>query len=78
MITFLVRHGDAGAKGSWDGPDTARPLSPAGLDQAEGLVLRLEDYPVERILCSPTLRCHQTGGCPALTDRAGGSVRLPA
>jgi phosphohistidine phosphatase SixA len=60
MITFLVRHGDAGVKGGWDGPDAGRPLSPAGLDQAEGLVLRLEDYPVERILCSPTLRCHQT------------------
>ena len=50
MITFLVRHGEAGAKGSWDGPDAARPLSPSGLDQAEGLVLRLEDYPVEQIL----------------------------
>jgi phosphohistidine phosphatase SixA len=60
MITFLVRHGDAGVKGSWDGPDVGRPLSPAGLDQAEGLVLRLEDYPVERILCSPTVRCQQT------------------
>jgi phosphohistidine phosphatase SixA len=60
MITFLVRHGDAGAKGSWDGPDVGRPLSPAGLDQAEGLVLRLEDYPVEQILCSPTARCQQT------------------
>ena len=23
-------------------------------------MLRLEDYPVERILCSPTVRCHQT------------------
>jgi 8-oxo-dGTP diphosphatase len=23
-------------------------------------VLRLEDYPVERILCSPTVRCQQT------------------
>ena len=60
MITFLVRHGDAGVKGGWDGPDAGRPLSPAGLDQAEGLVLRLEDYPVERILCSPIVRCHQT------------------
>jgi len=60
VITFLVRHGDAGAKGSWDGPDVGRPLSAAGLDQAEGLVLRLEDYPVERILCSPTVRCQQT------------------
>ena len=60
VITFLVRHGDAGAKGSWDGPDVGRPLSPAGFQQAEGLVLRLEDYPVERILCSPTVRCQQT------------------
>ena len=60
MITFLVRHGDASDKRSWDGPDAGRPLSPAGLDQAEGLVLRLEDYPVERILCSPTVRCQQT------------------
>jgi phosphohistidine phosphatase SixA len=60
MITFLVRHGDAGAKGSWEGPDAGRPLSPAGLDQAEGLVLRLEDYPIEQILCSPTARCQQT------------------
>ena len=60
MITFLVRHGEAGDKGSWDGPDVGRPLSPAGLDQAEGLVLRLEDYPVEQILCSPTVRCQQT------------------
>ena len=37
-----------------------RPLSPEGCCQAEGLVVRLEDYPVERILCSPTVRCHQT------------------
>jgi len=60
VITFLVRHGDAGDKRSWDGPDVGRPLSPAGFRQAEGLVVRLEDYPVERILCSPTVRCHQT------------------
>jgi phosphohistidine phosphatase SixA len=60
VITFLVRHGDAGDKGSWDGPDVERPLSPAGFLQAEGLVVRLEDYPVERILCSPSVRCDQT------------------
>jgi broad specificity phosphatase PhoE len=35
-------------------------LSPRGHLQAEGLILRLEDYPIERILCSPSLRCHQT------------------
>jgi phosphohistidine phosphatase SixA len=60
VITFLVRHGDAGDKGSWDGRDVERPLSPAGFLQAEGLVVRLEDYPVERILCSPSVRCDQT------------------
>jgi 8-oxo-dGTP diphosphatase len=60
VITFLVRHGDAGDKRSWGGPDVARPLSPTGFRQAEGLVVRLDDYLVERILCSPTLRCHQT------------------
>ena len=56
----VVRHGDAGDKGRFDGPDLLRPLSPVGHRQAEGLVIRLEDYPVERILCSPAVRCRQT------------------
>jgi 8-oxo-dGTP diphosphatase len=56
----VVRHADAEDKRSWEGPDMLRPLSPTGRRQAEGLVVRLEDYPVERILCSPTVRCHKT------------------
>ena len=59
-MVIVVRHGDAGDKSRWDGPDLLRPLSLAGRRQAEGLVLRLEDYPVERILSSPTMRCRQT------------------
>ena len=59
-MLLVVRHAEAGTKGSWDGPDMLRPLSPLGRLQAQGLVVRLEDYPVERILCSPTLRCRQT------------------
>jgi broad specificity phosphatase PhoE len=59
-MLLVVRHADAGDKRTWTGPDSLRPLSPSGLLQAEGLVVRLEDYPVERILCSPTLRCYQT------------------
>jgi len=47
-MLLLVRHADAGVKGSWDGPDALRPLSPMGRRQAEGLVVRLEDYPVDR------------------------------
>jgi len=59
-MLLVVRHADAGNKSTWEGPDQLRPLSPSGHLQAEGLVFRLEDYPVERILCSPTLRCQQT------------------
>jgi phosphohistidine phosphatase SixA len=59
-MLLVVRHADAGDKRTWTGPDRLRPLSPSGHLQAEGLVVRLEDYPVDRILCSPTLRCYQT------------------
>lgn len=59
-MLLVVRHADAGDEGSWVGPDLLRPLSAAGRRQAEGLVVRLEDFPVERILSSPTLRCRQT------------------
>jgi 8-oxo-dGTP diphosphatase len=59
-MMLVVRHADAGDKRSWTGPDSLRPLSPTGRRQAEGLVVRLEDYPVDRILSSPTLRCQQT------------------
>jgi 8-oxo-dGTP diphosphatase len=59
-MLLVVRHGDAGDQRSWTGPDRLRPLSPTGCRQAEGLVVRLEDYPVDRILSSPTRRCQQT------------------
>jgi len=59
-MLLVVRHADAGDKRSWTGPDRLRPLSPSGRRQAEGLLVRLEDYPVDRILSSPTLRCYQT------------------
>ena len=67
-MLLVVRHADAGAKGSWTSPDALRPLTPAGRRQAEGLVVRLEDYPVERVLCSPTVRCHETVQ-PLASDR---------
>jgi phosphohistidine phosphatase SixA len=73
----LVRHADAGDKSTWTGPDELRPLSPSGRRQAEGLVVRLEDYPVERILCSPTLRCSQTVQ-PLARDRLLRIETIPA
>jgi 8-oxo-dGTP diphosphatase len=59
-LLFLVRHAHAGDKSRWQGPDRLRPLSLAGQAESAGLVVRLEDYPIERILTSPTLRCQQT------------------
>ena len=76
-MLLLVRHADAGDKRTWTGPDRLRPLSPSGHLQADGLVIRLEDYPVERILCSPTLRCHQTVE-PLARDRLLGIETVPS
>ena len=59
-LLLLVRCADAGDKHRWQGPDSLRPLSPAGQAEAAGLVIGLDDYPIWRILTSPTLRCHQT------------------
>jgi 8-oxo-dGTP diphosphatase len=76
-MLLVVRHADAGDKSTWEGPDRLRPLSPSGQLQAEGLVFRLEDYPVERILSSPTLRCHQTVE-PLARDRLLRIETIPA
>jgi phosphohistidine phosphatase SixA len=76
-MLLVVRHADAGDKRTWTGPDLLRPLSPDGHLQAEGLVVRLEDYPVERILCSPTLRCRQTVE-PLARDRLLRIESIPA
>jgi phosphohistidine phosphatase SixA len=59
-MVYLVRHAHTGSKTKWDGPDQARPLSKTGRRQATGLVARLRQYPVHRILSSPTDRCRQT------------------
>ena len=76
-MLLVVRHADAGDKRTWAGPDSLRPLSTSGHLQAEGLVVRLEDYPVERILCSPTLRCYQTVE-PLARDRLLGIETVPS
>jgi 8-oxo-dGTP diphosphatase len=59
-MPLLVRHAHAGDKALWQGPDSLRPLSPSGLAEAAGLVVRLRDHPIGRILSSPTVRCRQT------------------
>ena len=60
MPLLLVRHGSAGSREEWAGDDRERPLDKKGIRQAERLVQRLADLPVERILTSPYPRCVQT------------------
>lgn len=61
---YLVRHAKAGDRASWDGDDTARPLSGKGRRQAVAISDRLFDlisaHPDARIISSPHIRCMQT------------------
>ena len=74
-MLLLVRHAHAGDKTRWQGPDRLRPLSLAGQAEAAGLVVRLEDFPIWRILTSPTLRCQQTVEPLARDHRLRSKVR---
>jgi 8-oxo-dGTP diphosphatase len=60
MALVLVRHAKAGSRSAWTQDDDIRPLTPAGVRQAEALVDRLAGGPVERILSSRFVRCVQT------------------
>ena len=59
-MPYLVRHAHAGDKRAWLGPDAVRPLSTPGRREAHGLLTRLRDHPITRILSSPAVRCLQT------------------
>ena len=59
-MVYLVRHGHAGKKAHWQGPDLARPLSAQGRKEALGLIERLSGRPLGRVLSSPAERCLQT------------------
>ena len=60
MPILLVRHGHAGSRASWDGPDRDRPLSSKGRAQARSIATNLEKYCPVRLLSSPYVRCLET------------------
>lgn len=60
MRVFLIRHAKAEKRADWDGPDALRPLSAAGLAQAESIASAMRGARVDRILSSPMRRCLQT------------------
>ncbi|MGH3978626.1 MAG: NUDIX hydrolase [Pseudonocardiaceae bacterium] len=56
----LVRHAKAGKREEWYGDDTLRPLSTAGLRQAEALRALLPLFGAARVHSVPRTRCRQT------------------
>ncbi|GLY66981.1 NUDIX hydrolase [Amycolatopsis taiwanensis] len=57
---LLVRHAKAGKRDEWGGEDDLRPLSPAGLRQAQGVRKLAPLFGVDRVFSAPPLRCRQT------------------
>ena len=57
---LLVRHGSAGDRSAWDGPDDERPLDEVGVEQADALVDVLAAYAPSRVLSAPPVRCVRT------------------
>jgi phosphohistidine phosphatase SixA len=59
-MPYLLRHAMPVTSTPGPGPDSARPLSNAGRQEAHGLLTQLRDYPISSILSSPTVRCLET------------------
>ncbi len=63
LKTFAVialRHGKAVPPGSWDGPDSTRPLLHRGIDQAASVAPAIAAYRPARLVSSPATRCLAT------------------
>ncbi|WP_422738728.1 NUDIX hydrolase [Micromonospora sp. WMMD729] len=56
----LVRHGHAGRRATWTGPDTARPLDDEGWAQAYALAPLIATVRPARLLSASARRCVQT------------------
>jgi 8-oxo-dGTP diphosphatase len=72
MAIHLVRHADAGKRGSWHQPDDLRPLTNRGLVQALAVADALGGRPVVRVAASRYVRCVQT--VQPLADKLGLTV----
>lgn len=57
---YVVRHGNAGIRSKWKGPDKTRPLTEKGVQQALTIAELLSRHPVTEIVSSPAVRCVQT------------------
>ena len=71
---YLVRHAKALDRHAWVEPDELRPLSKAGLRQAEALATHLDDGTLSRLVSSPHARCVQT--LEPLSARLGAPIEV--
>jgi broad specificity phosphatase PhoE len=69
MKLYVVRHGHAGSRSTWEGPEDERPLTRRGHKQATGIADRLSGVGLSRLVSSPSARCMQT--LEPLADRLG-------
>ncbi|MBA3266858.1 MAG: histidine phosphatase family protein [Acidimicrobiia bacterium] len=68
-MLYLVRHGKAGSRHDWKGPDHERPLSKRGRRQAQGLVELVAGRDIDAVVSSPFVRCVET--VQPLADKLG-------
>lgn len=54
---YLVRHGNAGIRSKWKGPDKHRPLTELGRQQSLGVAEMLARHPITEVWSSPAIRC---------------------
>jgi 8-oxo-dGTP pyrophosphatase MutT (NUDIX family)/broad specificity phosphatase PhoE len=66
---LLVRHGSAGDRSDWDGPDELRPLDAKGRRQAARLAEVLSLFAPTAVLSAERTRCEQT--VQPLAERLG-------
>ncbi|MCY7412273.1 MAG: NUDIX hydrolase [Salinibacterium sp.] len=60
FAVITVRHGKAMPPGSWDGPDSTRPLMRRGSDQAIAIVNGISAFGPLKIISSTAVRCVAT------------------
>ena len=60
FAVIAVRHGKAVPPGTWDGPDSTRPLMQRGVDQSVTIAPAIAAYSPEKIISSTAARCLAT------------------
>ncbi|MEV6927174.1 NUDIX domain-containing protein [Dactylosporangium sp. NPDC051485] len=79
-VVALVRHAKAGKRHEWTGPDTERPLEPAGERDARALSGLLTLLRPDRVVSATPVRCRQTVeplGLPLELDPAFDELHPP-